>query len=314
MKWGKVSVSVKKEEAEVVASLFDDIDAGGVEIDDPTLTAEDCNIVEWAVPLAPREQSAEPRVTITSYLAVDASLKDRVVRLGALLGEYAERTGASYGAEDVKLDIVDDADWVDNWKQYFHTTKVGKRTVIQPAWESYEPKAGELVVTVDPSAAFGTGTHPTTALCIRALEELVTPGMRVFDVGTGSGILAILAAKLGAGEVVAMDYDPAAAQSAAENVVRNGVESLVKTGQSDLLQAFEGKADLVIANIIADIVIRLFDTLEDSLAPGGRLLASGIIGERAEDVKKAGAAKGFHFLREFQESGWTSLLFAREGE
>ncbi len=314
MKWGKVSVSVKKEEAEVVASLFDDIDAGGVEINDPTLTAEDCEIVEWAVPFEPEKPGKDALVTITSYLAVDDSLKERVSRLGELLEAYSERTGARYGKEDVRLDIVDDADWVDNWKQYFHTTRVGACTVIQPAWESYEPKEGDIVIAIDPSAAFGTGTHPTTALCIRALERLVIPGMRVFDVGTGSGILAILAAKLGAGEVVAMDYDPAAAQAAEENVARNGVEHIVRTGQSDLLQAYSGKADLIIANIIADIVIRLFDMAGSHLAEGGRFLASGIIDERAEDVKQAGRARGFRLLQEYQENGWTSLLFAREGE
>ena len=149
-------------------------------------------------------------------------------------------------------------------------------------------------------------------MCIRELESAVKGGMRVFDVGTGSGVLAVAAAKLGAGEVVAMDYDRTAATVAQENVERNHVEDCVTTGVSDLLKAFTGKADLIIANIIADIVIRLFDELDAHLDEGGHLLASGIIDERVADVTEAALAHGFAIDKVVEESGWAAMVISRE--
>lgn len=149
-------------------------------------------------------------------------------------------------------------------------------------------------------------------MCIRELESAVKGGMRVFDVGTGSGVLAVAAAKLGAGEVVAMDYDRTAATVAQENVERNHVEDRVTTGVSDLLKAFTGKADLIIANIIADIVIRLFDELDEHLAEGGHLLASGIIDERVADVTEAALAHGFAIDKVIEENGWAAMVISRE--
>ena len=186
--------------------------------------------------------------------------------------------------------------------------------MIQPSWETYTPKDGDIVIDLDPGAAFGTGTHPTTAMCLRALETLVRPGTSVFDVGTGSGVLAIAAAKLGAASVVAKDYDQTAVRVAQENVEKNNVADTVTTGVSDLLKDFEGKADLVIANIIADIVIRLMDELDAHLAAGGRLLASGIIDERAADVEVAVKAHGFVIEKAMHDKGWTALIIRRETE
>ena len=148
-------------------------------------------------------------------------------------------------------------------------------------------------------------------MCLRALESLVRGGETVFDVGTGSGVLAIAAAKLGAKAVVAKDYARPAALVAAKNVKENGVQDVVTTGVSDLLAAFDGQAELIVANIIADIVIRLFDELDEHLAPDGRLLASGIIDERVKDVTEAAVAHGFVLEDMYTDSGWAAMVLKR---
>ena len=238
-------------------------------------------------------------------------LDDRLRTFEQRVRDLAKVDGFDVGSCPIEWHTVQDEDWADNWKAYFHTEKVGGLIVIKPAWEDYEASPDDIVIDLDPGAAFGTGTHPTTAMCIRELESAVKGGMRVFDVGTGSGVLAVTAAKLGAGEVIAMDYDRTAARVAQENVERNHVEECVTTGVSDLLQSFTGKADLIIANIIADIVIRLFDELDAHLAEGGHLLASGIIDERVADVTEAALSHGFAIDKVIEESGWAAMVISR---
>ena len=295
MEWKEISVRVPKQETDLVSVIFTDLGAGGIVIDD-------------------EDAGATGEVVLTSYLADDAELPEKLAGLSAQLAALAERDGFPLETPCYSQRSVRDEDWDENWKAYYHTQRVGKRLVIQPTWESYTPAPGDLVLRLDPESAFGTGTHPTTAMCLRALEALVTPQrhQRVFDVGTGSGVLAIAAAKLGAASVVAKDYSRTAAEVAARNAAQNGVQDLVETGVSDLLAAFEGKADLIVANIIADIIIRLFDELEPHLAPGGQLLASGIIDERLEDVERAAAAHGLAIRRRLEQDGWEALLICRQ--
>lgn len=310
MKWAEVSIRTTHEETDIVAEIFHDVGASGVVIEDPELLNSyiDSGLFDYS-DLSKADQTEF--VTVKAYLPADEELdaKLRVFEQG--VKELARRDG--HGDKDVEISCqtVQDEDWADNWKAYFHTEKVGGLIVIQPSWEEYEASPDDIVVKLDPGAAFGTGTHPTTAMCIRALESLVKGGMRVFDVGTGSGVLAVAAAKLGASEVVAMDYDRTAANVAAENVRLNHVEAQVTTGVSDLLKQFTGKADLVVANIIADIVIRLFAELDEHLAPGGHLLASGIIDERVADVTEAAIAHGFVIDQVMEESGWAAMVISR---
>lgn len=288
MKWAETNVRAPKSERELVASVLEDVGAAGVVFDDET---ED-----------------EAHVSVTAYLADDEDLAGRLADLDTRLAGLAEVDGFAPRDYLVTVRHVQDSDWENNWKEYFHTQRVGEKIVIQPSWESYEPKAGDIVLKLDPESAFGTGTHPTTAMCLRALEKMVQPGATVFDVGTGSGVLAIAAAKLGAGRVVACDYAKNAAEVAAKNVAESGVADTVETGVSDLLAGFSGQADLIVANIIADIIIRLFDDVKRYLAAGGRLLVSGIIDERLADVKAAAAAKGLTILATYKDSGWVALV------
>ena len=292
MKWSEVSIVAEARETDLVAACFYDVEATGVVIED----------------------LPDGRVMVRAYLPVDDALDGRIEAFRAGIAALADADGFDAAACPITSRIVQDSDWENNWKAYFHTQRVGKHIVIQPSWEEYTPLAGDVVLRLDPESAFGTGTHPTTAMCLRALESLVRGGETVFDVGTGSGVLAIAAAKLGAGKVVAKDYARASAEVAAKNVAENGVQETIETGVSDLLATFDGQAELVVANIIADIIIRLFDELDAHLAPHGRLLASGIIDERVADVTEAAVAHGFVLEDMSTDAGWAAMVLKRAGE
>ncbi len=312
MKWDEVSVHTSHEAMELVAEALSDLGASGVVIEDPALVNEYIHSGLWDYTDIP-EQKDTSVVTVQAYLPKDEGLAEKLRRLRAALKALEDR-GVSLAPGTVTEREIADEDWAESWKQYFHTVKVGERLVIQPSWEDYDPAPEEVVLRLDPGAAFGTGTHPTTSMCLRLLEKLVRPGMTVFDVGTGSGILAIAAKRLGAGAVTAVDYDATAVKAAAENVDRNGLTAEITLGQSDLLAAVTGRADLVIANIIADIILRLLGDLEPRLAPGGRLLASGIIADRAAEVVAEAEKQGFRVVERWTEKEWVALVLERERE
>lgn len=201
---------------------------------------------------------------------------------------------------------VKEEDFANAWRQYYKPLHIGN-IVIVPRWEQYSPAEGEVIIRMDPGMAFGTGSHETTRLVIGLLSDTVKPGDRLLDVGTGSGILAITASKLGAAECMAYDIDPVAVEVAAENAAENGCTN-VTTGTSDLLHGVRaGKYDVVCANIVADIIIRMAPDIGNFMHDGSTLLASGIINERADDVRSALEANGFYIAKTLEDNGWTAL-------
>ena len=306
MQWAEVSVDTSHEATDLVSEILQELGAAGVVIEDPALLNEYIRSGLWDYTDLKESEETEV-VRVKAYWALDEELEGKLQNLSERLASLAQH-GIDKGAGAVSWKAVADEDWAETWKEFFHTEKIGARTVIKPTWEEYEAKAGEIVVELDPGAAFGTGQHATTSLCIRALEELVRPGMTVFDVGTGSGVLAIVAAKLGAKRVEAVDFDPVAVRVARENVRQNGAEDVVRTERSDLLKSVAGKADLIIANIIADIIVRLFGEVKGSLAAGGTMLLSGIIEDRLPDVVEAAGRHGFSVAKIEQEKGWAAVI------
>mgnify|MGYP003586142138 FL=1 len=311
MKWAEVSITTSHEATEFIAEIFHDLGASGVVIEDPELVNSYIRSGQWDYTDIPEAENTEV-VTVKAYLPVDDELDEKMRRfereVNALAGHDVDK-----GPGAISCNEIQDEDWSENWKQYFHTEKVGDAIVIKPSWEDYEAAPDDVVIELDPGEAFGTGSHPTTAMCIRELETLVKAGMEVFDVGTGSGILSIAAAKLGAGKITAVDYDRTALKVARENIGQNHVEDVITLGQSDILKQVDGKADLVIANIIADIIIRLFDELEAHLNPGGALLASGIIADRIGDVTEAALAHGFTIEKVIETGGWAAMVIHAGG-
>lgn len=310
MKWCEISIQTSHEAVELIAEIFRDLGASGVVIEDPELVNDYITSGKWDYTDIPIAKETEV-VVEKAYLPVNGELEGRIQTLQQEIKTLASR-GVNTAPAVLTTAELQDEDWSDTWKQYFHTEKPGERVVIKPTWEEYAPQGDEVVIELDPGAAFGTGTHATTSMCIRQLEKLVKPGMTVFDVGTGSGILSIISAKLGAKNIQAVDYDDSVLKIVEENLEQNNVEDIISVAQSDLMQNVHGKAELVIANIIADIIIRLFDQLDEHLEQGGTLLTSGIIEDRIEDVLAAAEKHGYGVVERLESKGWACITFKRK--
>lgn len=219
----------------------------------------------------------------------------------------SERLDAENIDFSVDVESVDEQDWATAWKKYYRPTKVGERIVVCPSWESYEKSDDEIVLTLDPGMAFGTGTHDTTRLCIRLIERFVTSGVSLLDVGTGSGILAVAALLLGAKNAVGVDIDEVAVRVAKENAEINGVSERVKFLAGDLTDKVSGKFELVTANIVADVIIRLLPSLAEFLNEDGMFIASGIIDTREADVISALSDAGYELIGREESGGWVAL-------
>ena len=310
MQWIEVNVAVTHEAVEAVADMLTSIGSKGVAIEDPQLINDLRNSGTWELCDIPEQENTEV-VTVSAYYADDEKLEKRLAEIDEQLALIEERIG-KYRFGNTRFRKVSEQDWANEWKQYFHVTHVGKSLVIKPSWEKYAPKEGEHVIEIDPGMAFGTGTHHTTNMMMERLEKVITPDSTVFDVGTGSGILAIAAAMLGAKSVKAVDIDGVAVRVAKENVADNGLSEQIEVREGDLLHGTEGKADVIIANIIADIVIMLLQDIPQKLNDNGVLLASGIIEERMPDVEVAAQKQGLYVDAVEHRGGWVVMQMKKK--
>lgn len=219
----------------------------------------------------------------------------------------AENPEIDMGRLEIETAFVNEEDWSTAWKKYYHPTKVGEKLIVVPCWEDYELKEGEVKVTLDPGMAFGTGTHETTRLCMSLLEDSVTADTKMLDIGTGSGILAITALLLGAKEAVGVDIDELSVKVAGENAELNGVREKIELVCGDLTEKISGKYDVLCANIVADVIIRLSKDVTSFMHENSVLLVSGIIEERSAEVKEALLAAGLQIEREITENGWVAI-------
>jgi len=299
--WCELKLLVPREKAELAAEIFREEGTGGVVYDDPDILNSrplDCDEVigEELAGSLPDEYG------VRAYFPVDDCLGRRVLAIKEQLTIILNEVPA------IELKQLREDDWAEAWKAYYKPERIGK-IVIKPSWEEYPANLGEIVVELDPGMAFGTGTHPTTRLCLQALPELIKKGATVLDLGTGSGILAVAAAKLGATEVVAADIDAVAVRVARENAARNGVLERLKIVQSDLLRGLEpGTFDLTVANIIAATILELIPEVKNYLKPAGIFLASGIIAEKLAAVEERLHANGFQVRNVLTEDGWCAVI------
>jgi ribosomal protein L11 methyltransferase len=213
------------------------------------------------------------------------------------------------GENKVEISEVNEEEWATAWKKYYHPVKISDKFTIVPTWEDYTPvHSDELIIELDPGMAFGTGTHPTTVMCIQAIERIVKPDDSVIDVGTGSGVLSIAAAMLAAKEVNAYDLDEVAVRSARLNVKLNKVQNRVTVDQNNLLNGITGQADVIVANILAEIILRFTEDAFDVVKPGGFFITSGIIQPKKEQVKESLEAAGFLIEEVMVMEDWVAII------
>ncbi len=308
-KWAEISIHTTQEATEAIAAVFHELGAGGVVIEDPDLIQSYRRSGNWTDCIFPDEPAVD-YVTVVAYLPSDEELPGKLrilsTRIDELAGHFLDK-----GKGTIRWREVREAEWADSWKQYFHTSRIGERFVVKPSWEEYTPEAGDIVLDLDPGMAFGTGTHGTTILCLESVEDLVKPGMTVFDIGAGSGILSIAAAKLGAIAVQAVEYDGMAAETARHNVEANGVGSIVEVNQGNLMDGVTGQADIIVANLIADLILKMAPSIPAHLKTDGCFVGSGIIKDRLPDVTNALAQQGL-FVTKVKEAGeWAAVVACR---
>lgn len=311
MDFTELTLVTSQEAKEAAAGILYHMGAAGLVVADEEPPTLDADVEDWGTPLP---VAFTDEVRLTAYFPSDldvAHLRDEALaRLTALV---------DYGLNPlpcrVETGTVHDSDWENSWKQYYHPLRIGKRLLIQPVWEKAEPRDQDVVVTLDPGPAFGTGTHPTTAMALEALEAYV-PSVEnavVWDIGTGSGILAIAAARLGAAQVLAVDNDPLAVHVTGENAALNKpYDSKIEIRQGSLLEGLSGQCDIMVANIIARIVLELVPDAAAHVRPGGLLFVGGIIAERAAEVQAALAAHGFYIVEEHAAGEWRFYVTRRK--
>lgn len=225
-------------------------------------------------------------------------------------GEQSEKQNINMGNLRFDIEVVDDSDWKDKWKEYFKPAHITDRIVVKPSWEEYEKAPGELVIEIDPGQAFGTGTHPTTTGCITLMEKYIKENSRVLDVGCGSGILAIAAGLLGAEDVLGIEIDPQAVEVGKENVALNGFSDKVKVCYGDLTKGVDYKADVVVANLMADLVVMLSKDVARHLNDGGIYISSGILLELKDKISKEIEKCGFEIIEIYEnenDGGWCAI-------
>lgn len=306
MKWMEITVITSHEAKEAATEVLYRAGAAGVVVEDSIspLLADDLE------DYLPCDQALLPlsEVRLTAYLPHDENVISTIESIRAEVAALFE-FGLDAGKAEVAALEVEDEEWATSWKQYYKPIPVGDRLLVKPSWETADPAFRDrLVIELDPGMAFGTGTHETTTMCMEILAEADLSGKRVVDVGSGSGILAIAAARLGALTVEALDYDPMAVKVARENVERNGVVGVVKVRQSDLLGAVEGQYDVIVANIIARIIIAALPSVAEHLKPGGLFIASGIIREKADRVAHELADRGFLVMERREAGEWVAFV------
>jgi ribosomal protein L11 methyltransferase len=308
MRWNEVKITFKGRDpsiaVDLISDIFYDLGVKGVVVDDPLLEPED----DWAPDALPLPKQP----AVTGYLPNGEESASQRLQLETALAELADRQKFDYS---IAYRSVDEEDWAESWKEFFWPQEITQHIVVKPTWRDYTPRPDQLVIDIDPGMAFGTGTHPTTALCMAMLETYVTPGVSVLDVGTGSGILLIEAAKLGAAHMTGIDLDPDAIHIARQNLVRNGVPKQQYTLQSGhLLSMVDATCDIVVANILAEVILELLDHVNSALKPGGIFICSGIIEAFQSGVVKKMVACGFSILDVQKQGDWVAIAGRIESE
>lgn len=303
MEWRKITVHSEPEAEEIVSNILLESGAAGVAVNG-NWQQDAAGSGEWDY--VDVDELPPVPYSVEAYFGADTHAEQEISR------RLAEALGAQV---QVEAELVDDADWRDSWKRYFKPVRAADRIVVKPTWCEYNAYPDDVIVEIDPGQAFGAGGHETTRMSLRFIEQYLYSGDTVVDVGSGSGVLAIAAAKLGAETVYALEADPTAVRVAQENVVSNDAHEQVTVIESDLLTELpEGvQADLIVSNIIADVIIQLVPTINKSLRPNGMFVCSGIIEGRLPDVVETLQRHGLRVIAIDREGEWCAVAAKNKG-
>lgn len=306
MEWTDIRVTVPRRWADTAEAIATGISGGGIYIEDYADLEQQVMAIAHVDLIEPELLARDrDKVIVHMYL----SPEENPAQVLQLLHDRLSAAGAEYTLDTAG---VEQEDWENGWKAFYHAMTIGSRLAVVPSWETMD--TDRAVLRLDPGMAFGTGTHATTRLCMELLEQSITPGCTVLDVGCGSGILAVCSVLLGASHADGVDIDELAVKIAGENAALNQAADRTHFVQGDLTDKISGQYDVICANIVADVIIRLCPSLRRFLQPGGYFLASGIIDERSVEVEKAIRDCGMYIIDRREEDGWVALRcqFAEE--
>lgn len=309
MDWMEVTVLTTTAGADMISQLLMDAGSSGTMIEDKNDVALNQRPEgQWDIIDEAIAKRIGDDVKVTGYYEADAALNDRVRLIESEVGRLREmELGFDAGKLEIRIKSLAGEDWGETWKKAFKPFRLGKHMIVKPGWCECEVKEGDKVIEIDPGLAFGTGTHATTGMCVELVEKYVSEGLTAIDVGTGTGILAIAAAHMGARDVLATDIDRVAVRVAEENARINGFADRIRCKAGDLLENVEEQADVVIANIIADVIIMMAAPVRRHIKDGGRFICSGIASDRKQDVLDALVAAGYRVLDVCERGGWCAI-------
>lgn len=305
MDWTEITARVPTDKTDEASAIANMTVPYGIYIEDYTNLEADAEEIAH-IDLIDEELVNKDRTHSIIHMYIAES--DNAIEAVSYLRERFTACGIE---NEIKCELVDDTDWNENWKKYFKAFEIGERLAVCPSWEKYDNKDGRTVISLDPGAAFGTGSHATTSLCLEILEKRVSADTTLLDIGTGSGILAIAADLLGAQSAIGVDIDAQSVKTAIANAEINGVSEKTEFLVGDLADKISGKYDIVCANIVADVVIRLFDNVADFMKDDGILIVSGIIDMRANDVELAAAQHGFKITESLMREEWHAYVLTK---
>ncbi|NDO19272.1 50S ribosomal protein L11 methyltransferase [Lachnospiraceae bacterium MD329] len=319
MNWIKVSVFTTSEGIEPVSGRLYQLGISGLEIEDEQDFKDflENNKQYWDYVDEELVKKMEGETKVKTYVSDDTEGRELLIAIKSTLSELKQLdVNNEFGRLEIELDNMTEQDWANNWRQYFHQMEIGEKVMIKPEWEELNKPTDRVVFNIEPGMSFGTGSHYTTQLCIESLEKYITQGVKMLDLGCGSGILSIISLLLGADMAVAVDIDPNAVDTAYQNADRNGVDrSKYKVLSGNVLtdsdiqaEISKNKYEVVAANIVADVIIGLAPKAKEYMAENGVFITSGIISDRLDDVKNALYENGFNIVSINQRKDWVSIV------
>ncbi|MTI66613.1 MAG: 50S ribosomal protein L11 methyltransferase [Firmicutes bacterium] len=309
MKWFEVQIKTTTEAVEAVSNILYDVGVEGIVIEDPKdiIMKEDNDEKNWDYIDHDLLDQYYEGVIVKGYFQESEDLLDKIELIKQNI-EKIPQYSLDKGLGEVTTSEIIQQDWGKIWRKYYKPKKVGEKIIIKPSWEDYTKGEGELIIELDPGMAFGTGTHETTMMCIRQLEKYIHKFDTVFDIGCGTGILSIASAKLGAVNTTAIDLDEDSVRVSRENIRKNGVANTVQVKHGNLLDVVDGKANVIVANIIAEVIIQLSKDIKTFLEDDGVFIASGIILDKIDEVKEALTENGLEILDVIKMGEWSCIV------